>query len=276
MVSALESRGLLPAFDAVYGVSAGVLNGAWFVCERANANVHGWWEPEIIEAVILPRRLLRARPVVDADHLIDHVYDFVTPMGFEEILASPVEYHPLATDAATGEAVDLAPFIRDVPSLRDVLRASTRLPVLGGPLIEIEGRQFLDAGLAENVPVTTALAQGATHVLALRTQPPREFRPRPSRLEDRVVRTWLSRRAPGALGAWTARHERVLAEERLLATDPRVRQIAPPESAPSVGLLSRTSETLRQSVAIGRAAVDEVLGERTEGCTPPGSGSPRL
>ena len=41
MVSALESRGLLPAFDAVYGVSAGVLNGAWFVCERANANVHG-------------------------------------------------------------------------------------------------------------------------------------------------------------------------------------------------------------------------------------------
>ncbi|NLJ53444.1 MAG: patatin family protein, partial [Intrasporangiaceae bacterium] len=188
----------------------------------------------------------------------------------------PVEYHPLATDAATGEAVDLAPFIRDVPSLRDVLRASTRLPVLGGPLIEIEGRQFLDAGLAENVPVTTAFAQGATHVLALRTQQPREFRPRPSRLEDRVVRTWLSRRAPGALGAWTARHERVLAEERLLATDPRVRQIAPPESAPSVGLLSRTTETLRQAVAIGRAAVDEVLGERTEGGTPPGSGSPRL
>lgn len=261
MVCALESRGLLPAFDAVYGVSAGVLNGAWFVCGRANANVHGWWEPTIMDAVILPRRLLRARPVIDADHLIDHIYDVVTPMGFEEILASPVEYHPLATDAATGAAVDLAPFIHDVPSLREALRASTRLPVLGGPLVEVAGRHFLDAGLAENVPVTTALAQGATHVLALRTQPPRPHRPRPSPLEDRVVRSWLSRRAPGALGAWTGRHERMLAEERVLATDPRVLQVAPPASAPVVGLLSRTTETLRQSVDIGRAAVAEMLGD---------------
>lgn len=59
MVCELESRGVLRTFDAVYGASAGALNGAWLVCGRANDNVHGWWEPEVMREVINPRRMLR-------------------------------------------------------------------------------------------------------------------------------------------------------------------------------------------------------------------------
>ncbi|WP_416382280.1 hypothetical protein [Nocardia transvalensis] len=36
MVMALEELGLLACFDAVYGSSAGALNGAWLLCGRAN------------------------------------------------------------------------------------------------------------------------------------------------------------------------------------------------------------------------------------------------
>lgn len=261
MVCALESRGLLDAVDAVYGSSAGSLNGAWLVCRRANANVHGWWTPEVMDAVIRPRRLLRGRPIVDTEHLVDHVYDVVTPMGFDEILASPVEYHPMATCTETGDPVDLAPLIQDVPTLRDALRASTRLPVIAGPPVELGGRHFIDAGIAENVPVRTALAQGATHVLALRTQPPRLDLPRPSRLEQRVVHSWMVRRAPGAVTAWASRHARTLDEEHLLATNPAVLQVSPPDGSPTIGLTSRSVGTLRWAVDIGRRALDDALGE---------------
>ena len=36
--------------------------------------------------------------------------------------------------------------------------------------MEFAGRRFYDAGLSESVPYRTALAQGATHVLVLRSR----------------------------------------------------------------------------------------------------------
>lgn len=259
VVGELETQGLLPAFDAVYGSSAGALNGAWFVCERTNDQIHGWWVPEALHEVIDLRRLGRG-PVVDTDRLVDHVYEVVTPMGFEDILASDVEFHPMATDTHTGDSVDLAPFIHDRASLKDALRATTRLPVLGGGPVELGGRRFIDAGISENVPIRTALAQGATHVLALRTQPLREDVAPPSRFEQRLVTSWMVRNAPGAVTAWASRHERIREEEHLLATDPRVLQIAPPPGVPGISLVGRHREVLQMAVAIGRAVTAAALG----------------
>ena len=51
-------------------------------------------------------------------------------MDFASVLAGPVEYHPLATDAATGESTDLRPLIDDPAELRLALRASASLPFL--------------------------------------------------------------------------------------------------------------------------------------------------
>lgn len=259
MVCELEARGLATVFDAVYGSSAGALNGAWLLCGRARESIHGWWVPESIRVVIEPRRALRGAPVVDTDLLVDHVYEEVTPMGFEEILASDVEFHPMATEVATGDSVDLAPLVHDRASLKDALRASTRIPVLSGRPVELAGRQFIDAGVTENVPVRTALSQGATHVLALRTQPPRLDPPAPSALEQRLVHSWMVRHAPGVVTAWVSRHERVLEEEHLLATDPRVLQVAPPRGTPTISIVGRSTETAQVAVAVGRAAITTAL-----------------
>ena len=260
MVCELEDRGLLPTIDAVYGSSAGALNGAWLVCGRANANVHGWWTPEVMTAVIEPRRLLRGRPVVDADVLINEIYEEVTPMGFDDILASRVEFHPMATDVDSGDSVDLCPLVTDRATLKDALRASTRLPVIGGPPVTLGGLRFIDAGISENVPVRTALAHGATHVLALRTQLPSDDPAPPSRLEQRVVHSWMVRQAPGAVTAWASRHQRTRDEEHVLATDPRVLQVAPPLGAPPISLIGRSTATLRRAVDMGRTAMTAALG----------------
>ena len=259
MICALEARGLLPVFDAVYGSSAGALNGAWFLCGRARESVHGWWIPESMNAVIEPRRALRGQPMVDTDVLVDHVYEDITPMGFEEILASDVEFHPRATETTTGDSVDLAPVIHDRASLKDALRASTRIPLIGGKPVTMAGRTFIDAGVAENVPIRTALAQGATHVLAIRTQPPRPDPAPPSAVELRLVHSWMVRHAPGAVTAWVSRHERVLEEEHILATDPRVLQVAPPKGTPGISIVGRSGETQRLAVSVGRAAMTTAL-----------------
>jgi predicted acylesterase/phospholipase RssA len=175
MALALYERGLLPAFDAVYGASAGAISGAWLLSSTPEG-LRGWADPDYARSLIrwsapLHRRP-RRRPVVDVETLIEVLYQTEFPMDFASILASPVEYHPLATDAATGESTDLRPLITDAAELRLALRASASLPFLAGPPIELHGRRFYDAGVAESIPFRTPLAQGATHILVLRSRRP--------------------------------------------------------------------------------------------------------
>ncbi|WP_020669818.1 patatin-like phospholipase family protein [Amycolatopsis nigrescens] len=256
MVMALEELGLLPAFDAVYGSSAGALNGAWLLCGRAKAGMRSWWDPDVMRRVINPLHPLRGRPVVDTGYLVHSIYGRLQPMDFPAILAGPVTFHPLATDADTGESTDLAPFIRDERTLQKALRATTCIPILAGEPIHLGGRRFLDAGLAEPLPFHTALAQGATHVLVLRTRRADE-RPLPTpRAQELAVPRYLRRHAPGVLDPWRTLYARDLADEKFLDGDPgNLLSIRPAPAAPDVGSLERDPALLRHAVNLGRAAV---------------------
>lgn len=171
MAYALHELGLTRAFDAVYGASAGAINGAWLVSSRPEG-LRGWTDPKFAQALIRWRALLRRKPVVDVHTLVEEVYVNTFPMDFASVLASPVEYHPLATDAATGRTADLRPLVADVREMRLALRASASLPLLAGPPVTLRGRRFYDAGVAESIPFRTPLEQGATHILVLRSKPP--------------------------------------------------------------------------------------------------------
>jgi predicted patatin/cPLA2 family phospholipase len=168
MALALDELGLVPAFDAVYGASAGAITGAWLLSRPEG--LRGWAEPTYARTVIRPSALLRGRPAVDIRALIEDLYQNTFPMDFAAVLASPVELHPLATDAASGQSTDLRPFVGSPAELRLALRASAAMPLLAGPPVEFAGRRFYDAGVSESVPYRTALAQGATHLLILRSR----------------------------------------------------------------------------------------------------------
>ncbi|MCE7002423.1 patatin-like phospholipase family protein [Kibdelosporangium philippinense] len=156
-------------------------------------------------------------------------------MGFQEILDSPVEFHPIATDAHTGEAADLHKHIRDHTSLQAALRASAAMPLLAGDPIEIDGRQFIDAGLSEAIPIRTAIAQKATHIIALRTRRADQTVSPPSFGERLVLSRWLARRAPGAVETWLSREARRAEEEDLLASHPATLEIRPPIGSANIG-----------------------------------------
>jgi len=171
MALALHELGVVSAFDAVYGSSAGAITGAWLLSSTPDG-LRGWADPDYAKTLIRWSSLLRGRPVVDVHTLVEVVYQTEFPMDFDSVLASPVEYHPLGTDAETGESTDLRPLIATPVELRLALRASASLPFLAGPPVELGGRRFYDAGVAESIPFRTPLAQGATHVLLLRSRRP--------------------------------------------------------------------------------------------------------
>jgi predicted patatin/cPLA2 family phospholipase len=259
MVLALDELGVTPAFDAVYGSSAGALNGAWLLCGRSSTGVRTWWNPVVMRRIINPLHTLRGRAVIDLEYLVHQVYSVLEPMDFPAILANPVTFHPLATDADTGESTDLHPFLDDVDAVKVALAASSCMPVLAGPPIPMAGRRFVDAGVAEPIPYRTALAQDATDVLVLRTRRADELPLPPPRAYDVVVPRFLRRQAPGTIPAWRDTYRRDVEDEEVLASDPRILSIRPPVGSPDVAVLERDPEVLRKAVDLGKSAVLDVL-----------------
>lgn len=262
MAAAVEDHGLTPLLDDVYGVSAGSLNAAWLVAGKAREAMAPWTDRSVMRGTIDPRRVLHGGRVVDLSHLVDHVYVHQVPMPFATILASPVTYHPMATDAGTGAATDLAPLLDGPPDLRRALQASSTLPVLAGPPVALAGRRWVDGGLAEPVAAHAALAHGATHLIVLRTHGAGHVPAEPPSVVDAVVRRWLRRHAPGVVDAWAHRVERARETETLLdalQAEGRLLHVRPPDDAPAVSRTSTDLGLLAEALRIGYEAADAAL-----------------
>jgi predicted patatin/cPLA2 family phospholipase len=268
MALALAELGLVPAFDAVYGASAGAITGAWLLSRPEG--LRGWAEPAYAKTLIRRSALLRGRPVADIRALIEDLYTTTFPMDFDAVLASAVEQHPLATDAATGQSTDLRPWISTPAELRLALRASAALPLLAGPPVEFAGRRFYDAGVSESVPYRTALAQGATHLLILRSrrapQTANGAARRPSRSTRLLARTTLRREVPALRAAFLAREGRLAADDQLLsayeaagAAHPAAFSIRPAVGSPAVSRLATDGALLQAALEAGRAAARATL-----------------
>lgn len=264
MAFALHELGLTHTFDAVYGASAGAISGAWLLSSNP-PGLRGWTEPAFARALISRSGPLRGRPVADVRQLIDVLYQTTFPLDFESVLASPVEFHPLATDAATGESTDLRPLITSPAELRLALRASASIPVLAGPPVEFGGRRYYDAGVSESVPYRTALTQGATHILVLRSRRDLTASRGPSRSVRLINRTALRRESPAFRATFLTRDARLAAEDARLAeydashSGSAIFSIRPAVGAPYVSRLARDGKLLVAAFEAGRAVVHAVF-----------------
>ena len=81
MALALHERGLVSAFDAVYGASAGAITGAWLLSSEPE-RLRGWADPDYARTLIRWSALLRGRPVVDVRTLVEVLYQTEFPMDF--------------------------------------------------------------------------------------------------------------------------------------------------------------------------------------------------
>lgn len=252
----LAERGVLPAVDDLYGASSGAITAAWLASPHPE-RLHGWQDPTYTRMLIRPHNLLRRRPLIDLRTLTDVVYTRLSPMDFAGVLVSPATWHPVATDVESGEAVDLRPMLSEPADVQTALRASCGIPVLSGAPVGLAGRRYVDAGVAEPIPFRTALRQGATHLLVLRSRRADDV-PRHSAMAPVLAHAMRRRYPPAyqqALLTSTARYqqdERDLAE---LARTPVVWALRPGPSAPDVARFATDAAVLVAGFEAGRAAV---------------------
>jgi len=263
MAYALHELGLLSAFDAVYGTSAGAITAAWLLSSNPDG-LRGWARPDYARTLISWWAPLRGRPVVDVRTLVEVIYQGEFPMDFASVLASAVEWHPLGTDAVTGASTDLHSLVSDPAEVRLALRASAGLPLLAGPAVVLRGRRFFDGALAEPVPFRTPMAGGATHLVVLRSRPFRMLpassviMPRPAREARFLTSTFLRRESPDLRNVYLGRRARTLADVmtvRAMEAAGTALSFYPPVGGPPVTRFTTDGALLAAGFEAGRRVV---------------------
>ena len=181
------------------------------------------------------------------------------------MLSSPIALHCVATGVESAGPVDLSG-MATVRELWDALLASSRMPWAGGAPVEIDGRRYVDGGLAAAIPVAEAVAAGATHVLALQTRPQGVPRKSASRIADRLIERHLRTLNPALV---TAYRDRVPNYERLVEDiarwsregggPPYVLGIRPGAGTPVVSQLERRGPVLSVAAADAERLVEAAL-----------------
>jgi predicted patatin/cPLA2 family phospholipase len=267
MALALHELGLGHSFDAAYGSSAGALNALWLISGRVEDGIPTWTDRKLGRELMSKRRLFGRRPIVDMQTLIEHRYEQLSPGLFEAALAADTEFHPLATDVDTGLGVDLHPEIVDRETLKLAVRATSTLPIIAGPPVWLNGRRYLDAGLSEAIPFRAAIADGATHVLVLRSRKAGHVATDPAGFGGRVTSRMLGRISPAVRQSYMTRGRREGEDEEFLARydadpdlTPHILSVRPHPDSPVPSRLESDTGIVRAGLEAGRRAMYDALG----------------
>ena len=184
MVTAIEEAGFANCFDLMIGTSAGACALAYLRAGQARLGTSIYFEDINNRAFINAWRLFRGRPLVDTDFLIDRVFKEVKPLDYRRLAAPGAKLLAIATDIDRGEGVALEGFeIRE--RSYEILRATTRMPLLAAGPVEIDGRRYIDGGAVDRIPISSARCLGATHILVILTRSPNSRRlAQPSLVRD--------------------------------------------------------------------------------------------
>ena len=265
----LEAAGLVPAFDRIYGVSAGALNGcATATGQAALSATH--YQDAATRRIFNPVRPLVGRPAIDLDFLFDDVIRGRKPLAFPALSSGP-EFRALATSLDTLSLRVLANFA-DESELIQAVRASAAIPRLGGKPPLFRGEPMADGGMIEPIPFETAFREGATHVLVLRSRSAPFRKPLRSELSHSVVvradqrLVALVKEHRGEYNRQAAMLERATADEG----SSRVLQVAVPDRARLIGRLEANPDRVVDALRFGAEAMGAaVLARRVDLCWQP-------
>ena len=266
MCVVLEAAGLVNAFDRIYGVSAGALNGCATATRQAALSATHY-QDAVRRRVINPARSLRGQPVIDYDLLFDNVIAARKPLAFERLATGP-EFRSLATSIDTLTLRVLTGFAHSREMLQ-AIRASAALPRLAGEARSFRGERMIDGGLLEPIPFETPVSQGATRVLVLRSRPATYRKPTRRALGDSLGLQG-NRQLAALIRAGNGMYNRQAARLEHWPPDMSDRvhvcQIAAPEQPCGVTRLRADVGGIAQLAVVGRGkAVCEVRGHRISG-----------
>lgn len=158
VLDALMDRGFAP--DYIIGVSAGAGNGISYVSgQKGRAYLGGYGLPAR-QAVYQPFQFYQDQIGVWHGFCLRRDSGKYDPFNYAAFLASPIEFVTGVTDVETGKPA----YFGKQPTMAEqcrLLRASAAIPMFS-PIVEFQGRRYLDGGTSDPIPVRRPRPTAAT------------------------------------------------------------------------------------------------------------------
>jgi predicted patatin/cPLA2 family phospholipase len=168
-MQALAELKLLDSLDTLHGSSSGACAAAYFLTEQSEEGRRVYLEDICSRAVVNPFRFYSQPCMVDTDYIVDEVFAKKRRLAVERIISEPGVLNVVTTSVSDGLAVIHKNFQSGDQIFR-ALKATLRVPGPFEPGIVIDGRRHLDGGIVAPIPLFSAIAAGATHILTICTQ----------------------------------------------------------------------------------------------------------
>ena len=209
------------------------------------------------------KTIVEKKALLDMDMVCERYPDEIFPFDFDTYFASPQTCELVVTNCETGRAE----YLDDRENKERLLaigRASSSMPI-ACPMVEIDGNEYVDGGVADSIPVHHALEHGCDKVVIILSNP-RDFVKQPE--AHRPIYKRMLRRYPKTIEGIDHRHINYQASIDLsnrLEKEGRALIFAPSRHLP-LGTFSRDAALEQKLYDLGvsdyeakRAALQEFL-----------------
>jgi predicted patatin/cPLA2 family phospholipase len=172
-------------YPYVVGVSAGACNATSYISRQIGRNrkvtVDFIGDPRYLSY----RNLLKEKSMFGMKFIFDEIPRRLVPFDFDTFFSSPQQFVVGAMDVRTGEAVY---YTKETAKddMMAIVQASSSLPFISRPVVR-DGRELMDGGICDPIPVRKSLAEGNERNVIVLTQV-KSYRKRPFQWG------WLARR----------------------------------------------------------------------------------
>lgn len=165
---AMQELGLDEAFDNVFGSSAGAINGAYLLGKQAKIAVTVYVDDLSNKNFV---DFFRISKIVDIDFLVDGALTKIKPLDVDKVVSSSTVLYIYLTDFLSGKSIC---FTNHTPkiNLMEAIRATAALPILYNKPVEVLSKQYIDGGVANGIPLISAIEAGCTDIVVVLTRPP--------------------------------------------------------------------------------------------------------
>lgn len=236
-------------FDEVIGVSAGAVFGCNYKSKQIGRTIR--YNKKYIRnpQYCSFRSLIKTGDMFGRDFCYNKIPYELDPFDNLTFMSDPTKFYVVVTDINTGKAVykriDSA-----IGEGLEYMRASASMPLASKP-VEINGKEYLDGGISDSIPLEFSIKNGADKNLVILTQPKRYIKKKNSLIP--LMKLSL-RSYPQLIEAMQNRH--ILYNKQVEFAEKSEKEgkaliIRPSEKLP-IGRLEKNPETLQLVYDLGR------------------------
>ena len=156
-------------FSHVIGVSAGACNASGYLANQIGHSRECWIHENDNNSFYynLPQ-MINNKSLLDMDMIFERYPNEIYPFDYKTFFGSAINCELVVTNCETGCA-EYKTENRDKKRLMDICRASCSMPLVT-PMVQIDGMNYLDGGIADSIPIKRALEYGNDKIVLILTR----------------------------------------------------------------------------------------------------------